>query len=378
MERWAKIIRTALVGTVIIFAFATVQAAQAPAAQNKADSNSTLIKKPDANSVTKTSTPQNTDPNSSKSAQVASTAPQSSQQKSASAAQNKSEPNSAALRKSDANSVGIMPTLQKKIDANAVSKPAVPQKVDVNPTGKMPVPQKAEPNAIKLAGLDVNSVREKLAKSRQWALACAALVGEAGCGRYDVMLGCELNDQTIAVMKEFLVREWGIRTRADLLKMLSFIEDKGYRARFESLGKSLVPLDDALFVTIVEKNVKEPERVNMMRMARRYYGELGDKGLIGWDYSRYIGLCRLGYAIGFLTEDEAWAKIMPAAKLVQAKFSSWQELAHNYMIGAWFWDYTDLAADSGSLEDAYWRLFDMPSSPWNTLDWKTSLAETKK
>src|SRR5207247_4705908 len=38
----------------------------------------------------------------------------------------------------------------------------------------------------------------------------------------------------------------------------------------------------------------------------QHYRKRGRNSLVGWDYCRYIMLCRCGYQVGFLSEDEAW------------------------------------------------------------------------
>ena len=59
--------------------------------------------------------------------------------------------------------------------------------------------------------------------------------------------------------------------------------------------------------------------------------------LVGWDYCRYIMLCRCGYQVGFLSEEEAWGRIMPMARAIQAAFPSWSELGEDYLVGREFW-----------------------------------------
>src|SRR5439155_3150792 len=52
---------------------------------------------------------------------------------------------------------------------------------------------------------------------------------------------------------------------------------------------------------------------------------------------RYIILCRCGYQVGFLSEDEAWGRIMPMARAIQAAFPSWSELGEDYLVGREYW-----------------------------------------
>ena len=55
----------------------------------------------------------------------------------------------------------------------------------------------------------------------------------------------------------------------------------------------------------------------------QHYRKRRRNSLVGWDYCRYIMLCRCGYQVGFLSEDEAWGRIMPMARAIQAAFPSW-------------------------------------------------------
>jgi len=114
-----------------------------------------------------------------------------------------------------------------------------------------------------------------------------------------------------------------------------------------------------------------------IKIAKRYYKELGEKSLLGWDYSRYICLCRWGYMVGYISEDEAWEKIMPVAKMLQKKFDSWEYLGRNYLIGRQFWSYKHTKESGYLFDDAYFRLLDMPSSPWNKYPWDMDLTYTK-
>jgi hypothetical protein len=101
---------------------------------------------------------------------------------------------------------------------------------------------------------------------------------------------------------------------------------------------------------------------------------LGDKSLWGWDYSRDICLCRWGYMAGYITEEEAWKRIMAVARILQSKFASWEDLGRNYLIGRQFWSYKHTEEGEYLYEDAFMRLFDMPSSPWNKYPWDLPLS----
>ncbi|MDR2176588.1 MAG: DUF1266 domain-containing protein, partial [Treponema sp.] len=62
-----------------------------------------------------------------------------------------------------------------------------------------------------------------------------------------------------------------------------------------------------------------------------------DRNILAWDLGRNIALCRWGYDVGFLSEEEAWEKIMYYAKLIQPLYKSWEEYGYDYYMGRVFW-----------------------------------------
>lgn len=71
----------------------------------------------------------------------------------------------------------------------------------------------------------------------------------------------------------------------------------------------------------------------------KYKDEFGEKSIAAWDYDRYISLCGWGYIAGYLSEEEAWQRIMPAARLLQKTFESWIDLGKNHVVGREFWSW---------------------------------------
>jgi hypothetical protein len=211
-----------------------------------------------------------------------------------------------------------------------------------------------------------------------WALACAAVLNERNHARHD-LLGTEYRTQkNIKDGKRFLVVSgWGVKNQADLLDSLTWIDNGGHRKNFKWLGQRVQALTHEEYRKLLDGLQTDDERLNKIKVAAQYYEALGDKGLFGWDYSRYICLCRWGYMAGYLSEEQAWKKIMPVAKLIQSKFDSWQDLGQNYLIGRQFWSYEDTKLWGYLYEDAFLRLLDMPSSPWNKLPWDMDLTEKK-
>jgi tetratricopeptide (TPR) repeat protein len=64
---------------------------------------------------------------------------------------------------------------------------------------------------------------------------------------------------------------------------------------------------------------------------------VGNRGLKACDYGRYIFLSRWGYQAGYLTEQEAWERILHAAQKVEGLYHSWEDYAAHYILGRMFW-----------------------------------------
>jgi hypothetical protein len=172
---------------------------------------------------------------------------------------------------------------------------------------------------------------------RAWALATTALLAYYNRDRIDMLSPNVRNDSNVAETRSILHDWWGIDNRSDLLQSLKFLERGGHRLEFQRLGRSLTAMTDARFKASLSAERSRPYRVRRMKLTREHFQECHDNSLIAWDYSRYIMLSRWGYMVGFLTEEEAWHRIVPAARTIQSSFRSWTELGEDYLVGREFW-----------------------------------------
>lgn len=144
------------------------------------------------------------------------------------------------------------------------------------------------------------------------------------------------------------------------------------------MGEVFQTLSDEKYQEVLMKYEGNQEVLQEIRIAKEYYEKLGAKSLLGWDFIRYICLCRWGYLSAYMSEKEAWKKIMPVAKMLQQNFDSWKDLGQNYLIGRQFWSYKHTRESGYLFKDAYQRLLDMRTSPWNKYPWNMDLTDTKR
>ena len=222
----------------------------------------------------------------------------------------------------------------------------------------------------------IDNTQPEITSQHAWALGCAAVLIERNYGRHDLLGTKYRTPKNIEDCKHFLVDSgWDVKNRDDLLDSLLWIDNGGNRKDFMMWGEKIQILTDEEYDILLVGHQSDDKTLNRIKVAAAYYTALGDKGLLGWDYSRYICLCRWGHLAGYFSEEEAWQKIMPVARLLQSEFDSWQDLGQNYLIGRYFWSYEETKLLGYQYEDAYMRLLDMPSSPWNKLPWDIDLKE---
>lgn len=213
-----------------------------------------------------------------------------------------------------------------------------------------------------------NGVRNE---QQLWALATTAVLTEYNGERHDILEGVERTPENIARHRLLLNYWWGIDSREHLLFLLEWVEQIGHRKRFDEMGRYMNTLSDREFIEML-KSVNKEDR-SSWEIVFQYWTRLGAKSLVGWDFCRYIHLCRRGYLLGYLSEKEAWDLIMPKARLLQQTFDSWLDLGENYLIGREFWSFERTEASGELFARAFERLLKKNDGPWNTIPWNMDL-----
>jgi hypothetical protein len=207
-----------------------------------------------------------------------------------------------------------------------------------------------------------------------WALAASAVLTHFNGDRDDLLAGQPATPGYVRMLEQSLNEWWGIGNREDLLAMLQWIDEGGHRQDWEELEVYLDSLDEDELAALTVQLESDPQAKHQVDMIREYARKLGAKSLVGWDYARFISLCRWGYACGFLTEEEAWDYIMPVAAMLQKTFASWAELGENYLIGREFWSYQQTQVSGAAIREVYESLLASPSGPWQQNAWDMDLG----
>lgn len=180
-----------------------------------------------------------------------------------------------------------------------------------------------------------------LSQARLWALATRALLTQYNGDSHEA-LGLTTEQERVWARRD-LRDWWNVGNHQQAMKTLDWLEQTGHRERFQ-------------------EEDKRPRRKGERQT--RY---------LAWDYCRLVWVAGRSYIAGYLTEEEAWQRIMPAAREIQADYSSWREMGEDYLRGRERWHNS-----RDPRFDYVFQLLTNPddtNSPWNKNEWNTDLSE---
>ena len=208
-----------------------------------------------------------------------------------------------------------------------------------------------------------------------WGLAASALLTEHNRGRHDTIAGITSTAQSVSNQRWILARWWDVADRDGLLRVLAWLDAGGHRQQFAEIGEKVVQLSPEEFETLLSNPEVRQDDVQRATVARKYFTKLGARSRVGWDYARYVSLCRWGYTAGYLDEGEAWQGIRHAAGILRRTFGSWRELGENYLIGREFWSPEETRRGGADYRATFQQLLSDAASPWNRIPWSLDIPE---
>lgn len=210
-----------------------------------------------------------------------------------------------------------------------------------------------------------------------WAVGATGPVAELLYMRYDLLAGFEPTPTNIATWQQQLKDGWDIVDRKTMLGQLNWLATHGHRKDFDKLALEVLKASPEEIKAMALKAKGDAEAINKLEFVFTYTPNLRKKSLFAWDCCRYIFLCRIGYLLGYITEEEARDHIMASARLLQKTYDSWTDMGQNYLWGRKFWSYKDTLRDGRLYQELYEKLLNTPSSPWNTNKWNMDLSTEK-
>ncbi|MDV0447719.1 hypothetical protein MsAg5_16310 [Methanosarcinaceae archaeon Ag5] len=182
---------------------------------------------------------------------------------------------------------------------------------------------------------------------------------------------------------------WQVDSRLELVQILDYFWYEGQHLNYDIVLESLLSVPWYEWKAEIERFTQENEDgditytlIPLLETMETAFSLLKREKVItsdfvtsvlAWDFGRFIYVCRLGFAAGYISEEEAWDAIMPAADALQQEFESWEELSISYLTGCLLWN--------GSFQERtaainnHNLLIQNPQSPFNSLPWNLELEE---
>lgn len=205
--------------------------------------------------------------------------------------------------------------------------------------------------------------------AQRWALALAGILGRLNGERHDRLGGRARDLYEREASTHALAKWWNIDGPDAARSCLDWLADEGHRADLRALVTAL----SAEEPTAEQRAIIEDASEDRLRFAREHAASLGERGLLAWDLGRLVAVAGWAHLAGYLSdEEEAWARILPAARAVQAAHGSWREFGEHYLLGL---EFAFGSTDDGSRQ-ALTALLRDEQSPWRRLAWRTSLDAT--
>lgn len=135
----------------------------------------------------------------------------------------------------------------------------------------------------------------------------------------------------------FLKSSWNIDSRESYLStfddMVAEGHSKSYRDDMQLIDRN--PEASILQLALYSNySSYQCDRLFYVKNTREW---LGERSLRAWDLARMIMVTRWAYATGYITEDEAWERILPIAKILYEIYGSREDFLVSYIGGRGFW-----------------------------------------
>lgn len=140
---------------------------------------------------------------------------------------------------------------------------------------------------------------------------------------------------------------WNISGREDLVSTVLQMTLAGHNASFLEMAEDVKQRSEKERKAISEASGAWP--YFMWEYTEELAEKWGDRGILAWDLFRMSNLVQWGYVAGYVTYEEALTLLKPAATLLCANFTSWDEAYENYLDGYVWW--ARISPDSWTEDD---------------------------
>ncbi len=212
-----------------------------------------------------------------------------------------------------------------------------------------------------------------------WPLAVAAVFGICTGDPWDRLAFRSLDNA-----RSGLQEAWGIRSRGQLLSRLHWILREGHRVDYALEIEQWSGWDKAAVAEQArrwEKHRTEDaaELAWRLRQVGANARGIRETRFEAWDLVRAAMLCRAGYSLGWLTEEETVDTLNLLSARLQLAYSGWEEMGEHFMRARWYWGGPGPEARQEEAHDISRQgaLLDPDRGPWARVPWSQPIPDSR-
>ena len=182
------------------------------------------------------------------------------------------------------------------------------------------------------------------AEIEAWAIGCSAILA-ASAPIYDpYQFGMfDKNDFLASYASGVLADSWGCYGRADLIRAMESLADRGHNSDFAEAYLFISSLSESEYMALLEES--DDMHAYMWPLTKSLGDKWEDKQIKAWDLFRILHLAGWGYIADYIELGEAYEFMLPIIERLKETFSSWDEAVDNYMDGYAWWSRTDISQE---------------------------------
>ena len=163
---------------------------------------------------------------------------------------------------------------------------------------------------------------------------------------------------------------WDIKDHDTALKRMNDLIDTGMSARFEHTMLIFKEYREKV------KIVKSTGKKTNSEILQEKYIKYGSDAILGWDLCRAIIITNWCHICGYLSFEEMMNICVTAGKMLQDKFSCWDEVMESYMCGFFYWvnPHSDEEKIKYKLRFHIYKTLKEKKGPFASIDFMTPLS----
>ncbi|MFD3270931.1 DUF1266 domain-containing protein [Paenibacillus dendritiformis] len=193
--------------------------------------------------------------------------------------------------------------------------------------------------------------------------------------------GVEPSSANAEMMKEVLQDSWSITDAASAESTIQWLLTEGHNAEFMAYMDEYLARKDESNDIIAELKASSnptPEEIKFtesVELFAKVHTTSPEYGIAAWDLCRATQIASWSYIAGYIPYEHAVELCIEAAEKMRERFSSWEDLIGNYLLGYQYWSEDSPSDPNSNLvrrQKIYADLLKSPDNPYS-IDWNTPL-----